>query len=563
MSTRKRQHHTEHPRKRAKTSKKPTSEGSTEEVLHFDVKALLHEHGLDGLDQQQQQQQPPPPPQPPLSGEHSSTEALPKPFTEIQLSIASISSTGDGLAFDQDTKHVYVVPFTAPGDTVIAKVIRHFPLDGYSLTDFIKVIDPSSLRDDSRIQCKYFQTCSGCQFQMLSYPTQLAHKKTVIEKAYKNFSGLDPKLVPPVADTTGSPMQYGYRTKLTPHFDKPRVKRSETRGAANNPPASQEVPPIGYMQKGLRRTIDIEDCPIGTDVLRLGLKRERARVVAEMHKYKRGATILLRESTRKIPKGETGIDGDSQSDPVDPTAICEDHGDYILEKTCVTDHKATTTEYISSYIFRNSAGAFFQNNNSILPTFTSYIRSNALPSSPSSSIKYLLDAYCGSGLFTVTLSSLFTSSMGIDISTESVTAAVVNSRRNGIHNSTFKAEDATSIFASVSYPPDETVVVIDPPRKGCDEAFLRQLAKFGPTRIIYVSCNVHTQARDVGFLINELGQEGLVGGGGGNYEIESLKGFDFFPQTSHVESVAILNKVKPNDDIENEKPMRQGDQATL
>ncbi|KAI9790914.1 MAG: tRNA(m5U54)methyltransferase [Peltula sp. TS41687] len=554
MSTRKRQHHADQPRKKAKTSKKSKSEGSTEEVLRFDVKVLLREHGQDRTSQ---------PAPPPSNGEESSTEALPKPFTEIQLKIASISSTGDGLAFDQDTKHVYVVPFTAPGDTVIAKVIRHFPLDGYSLTDFVRVTNSSSLRDDSRIKCNYFRTCSGCQFQMLSYPTQLAHKRTVIEKAYKNFSGLDPKLVPPVAETTGSPLQYGYRTKLTPHFDKPRIKRSEASEAGDNPPAPQELPPIGFMQKGMRRTIDIEDCPIGTEVLRMGLKRERARVAVELHSYKRGATILLRESTTKISKRASDTNGDSQAGTADPDIVREDHQDYVLKKSCVTDHKATTTEYISSYIFRNSAGAFFQNNNSILPAFTSYIRSHALPSSPSP-IKYLIDAYCGSGLFTVTLSSLFISSMGIDISPESVTAAVINSRRNGITNSTFKAEDATAIFASVTYPPDETVVVIDPPRKGCDEAFLRQLAKFGPSRIVYVSCNVHTQARDVGFLIKELGTQegGSIGGGGGNYEIESLRGFDFFPQTSHVESVAILNKIKPHDGVANEESILQEGQDT-
>ena len=85
--------------------------------------------------------------------------------------------------------------------------------------------------------------------------------------------------------------------------------------------------------------------------------------------------------------------------------------------------------------------------------------------------------------------------------------------------------------------------MIDPPRKGCDEPFLRQLVRYGPARIVYVSCNVHTQARDVGVLVGGMnGVDGGMGVGQGCYEIESVTGFDFFPQTSHVEGVAVLRR---------------------
>lgn len=81
-------------------------------------------------------------------------------------------------------------------------------------------------------------------------------------------------------------------------------------------------------------------------------------------------------------------------------------------------------------------------------------------------------------------------------------------------------------------------MVIDPPRKGCDESFLSQLLKFGPRRVVYVSCNVHTQARDVGVLVRGIED------GGTRYKVESLRGFDFFPQTGHVEGVAVLSRVE-------------------
>jgi tRNA (uracil-5-)-methyltransferase len=86
-------------------------------------------------------------------------------------------------------------------------------------------------------------------------------------------------------------------------------------------------------------------------------------------------------------------------------------------------------------------------------------------------------------------------------------------------------------------------VVIDPSRKGCDESFISQLMDYGPKRLCYVSCNVHTQARDVGWLVGGLGKRT------GMYEIESVRGFDFFPQTSHVEGVAFLRRVDKTEDV--------------
>jgi tRNA (uracil-5-)-methyltransferase len=470
----------------------------------------------------------------------TSQEDLPAPFSELDVKVVDISSTGDGLALSPSSNHIYVVPFSVPGDTVRVKVIKHFRQDHHSLADFLHVIDPSPLRDDSRIGCKYFAKCSGCQFQMLDYPTQLKHKKTIVEKAYKNFSHLSPNLIPNVGDTIGSPLTYGYRTKLTPHFDGPPGYRSRENKRNGIKKAFETTPDIGFMQRGQPKTLDIEDCPIGTDAVRLGMKRERNRVAAELEKYQRGATILLRESTERVAKSEEMGDAHPENSK---EVIQTDYDTYRELKSCVTDSNATSTEYIGSFIFKNPAGSFFQNNNSILPVFTQYIREHVLPpanqasSAEGSQIKYLIDAYCGSGLFTTTLSSLFTSSMGIDISGASIDYARKNADLNSIPSlqASFIAADAPELFKSVTYPADETVVIIDPPRKGCDESFLNQLMRFGPKRVVYVSCNVHTQARDVGVLVGR--KEGMT------YRIESLIGFDFFPQTSHVEGVAVLSRV--------------------
>ncbi|KAK0812741.1 tRNA(m5U54)methyltransferase [Friedmanniomyces endolithicus] len=527
--------------KKNKKQKASVVEGSNEDVLLADVRRLLKETKL--------------------AGSQEDKAELPAHHSEIELDIHSLSSTGDGLAHKDG--QVYVVPFTAPGDTITAKVFKHVPEESYTLTDFLSVKHPSPHRTETP-RCPYFTQCSGCQFQHLPYAYQLEHKKTIVEKAYANFSNLPASSIPVVGETIGSPLQYGYRTKLTPHFDGPPGGRRDNRQGKKV--TWGEVPAIGFMKKGTRKTMDIEECPIGTESVQRGLRRERERVKQNISQYQRGATLLLRESTERVEK-------DAQTKDEDEDVVVEDMGDHIHRKTCITDNKATSTEYVDNFRFDNPAGAFFQNNNSILPLITQYIRDNILgpastptttnPSTTTTSkpqIKNLIDAYCGSGFFTIALSATFTHTIGIDIAAQSIASARHNADLNSLpaNSTTFLAADANDLFASIptsdssssndggaSFAPEETVVVIDPPRKGCDAGFIRQLLRFGPARVVYVSCNVHTQARDVGWLVGD-GGSGLADEEGlpvrGLYEIESLRGFDFFPMTGHVEGVAVLRR---------------------
>lgn len=543
--------------KRSKTSKASTDGGTSEDVLLEDVRNFLAAHSVSKPSAQD------------VIGENVlDTTALPLSYTpperfaEVEVKISQLSAAGDGLGLSSTADHVYVVPFSLPGDIVKAKVVNYFAKDQYTLADFVKVVVPAAKRDDSLIRCPYFSRCSGCQFQMLRYEDQLSHKRTIIESAYRNFSTLTPDVVPLVGETIGSPLQYGYRTKLTPHFDGPAGSLSRKAGR-NDAKRKQfdQVPPIGFNLRGTRRVIDIEDCPLGTEAVRSGLGRERRRVTEEIATFRKGATLLLRESTSRKPNRQTlysSTESSFENSIENVKASAEDYiiekdlpsranmetdiaanssSLYVDEKTCITDSNATSTEFIDNFEFTNPAGAFFQNNNSILPKFTAYIRNHILLSGPESSTgstRYLIDAYCGSGLFTVTLSSLFSSSLGIDISSSSIASAKENAIRNKVSNASFMTADASALFKEVKFSPEETVVVIDPPRKGCDDVFLHQLLHFGPRRVVYVSCNVHTQARDVGVLVEGLGKW--------RYEIESLRGFDFFPQTGHVEGVAILNR---------------------
>lgn len=522
-------------RKKAKLDRNKNS--GFDEVLQTDIDQLLklNRSEKDQQDQTNGDSGSPPPP------------ALPQTFTEIDVTISDLSSTGDGLALSENKDHVYVVPFTVPGDKVRVKVVRHHPPLSYSMTDFLSVIEPGPKRNDAQIGCGYFGKCSGCQLQMMSYEDQLAHKRRIVEKAYANFSGLIPELVPAIGETFASPMQYGYRTKLTPHFANGGGRKGKKQDDPQEEPAEVKVPPIGFTYKNRRMDLDIEDCPLGTDIVRRGLKSERKRVAENIRSYKRGATLLMRESTTRVPKDKlVSTDEIKEINGVAPTpgadtgdVIRVERENYIEEKRCIKDNNATTVEYVDDYIFSNKAGAFFQNNNSILSGFTEYIRSQALPPGNDEDprpIKYLLDAYSGSGLFTITLSPIFKSSLGVDVAGDSITSARENARANNLPSTGFAAADAAVLFKDVPYPSDQTLLVIDPPRKGCSEDFLQQLLEFKPRRVVYVSCNVHTQARDVAVMVQGDEKKDV------RYEIESIRGFDFFPQTGHVEGVAILNR---------------------
>ncbi|UKZ62491.1 uncharacterized protein TrAtP1_003738 [Trichoderma atroviride] len=440
--------------KQKKTKReKNITEGSSEEVLRYDIEALLESRRSET--------------DTPAEGAETAEaqQDLPAEGSETDVEVLELSSTGDGLAMKPGSNQVYVVPFTVPGDVARVKVFRHLRRENQTVADFVSIVKPSPLRDDARIQCKYFATCGGCQFQMLDYAEQLRRKRRIVDKAFRNFANLPAELVPAILDTIGSPLQYGYRTKLTPHFDGPPGFHSR-RNKGGPKPKFASCPDIGFMRKGQRKVMDIEDCPIGTDVVRQGMKRERERMQNEFGDYQRGATILLRENTQRYP---TDASDDAAAPPkqqdLAPYTVRNDSEFGIDIKTCETDSKATTHEYIRNHHFTNPAGSFFQNNNSILPVFTDYVKEHVLPPSSPSSIKYLIDAYSGSGLFTITLASVFQHSTGIDIAADSIASARHNAQLNGLGEDRCKfiAADAGELFKNVSYDADETTVILDPP----------------------------------------------------------------------------------------------------
>ena len=417
---------------------------------------------------------------------------LPFPYHhELELEISTLTNLGVGLGRVPvgEGKWVVMVPFTLPGEKVKARVYRNHK--NYSEADLLAVLTPSPHRIDP--QCPLFGRCGGCQYQHLTYAEQLKWKRQQVEELLKYMAGVE-FLVAPVI---GSPREFNYRSKITPHFkawDGGPVFRRAAADQEIGPPKSEA--PIGFLKQGSRfEIVDVPACPIATPEINAKLPEVRAKTQARLAagEYKRDATLLLRHAQEGV----------------------------------ITDYDAVITEHVGPLKLHFLARDFFQNNPFILPAFTGYVRAQAA----GSGAKFLVDAYCGSGLFALSCAPAFERVAGVELSATSVKFATENAAANGITNATFLAGDAAQIFTGLTFPAANTAVVIDPPRKGCDESFLQQLFAFGPRAVVYVSCDPATQMRDL---------KGFLAAG---YTLTAVQPFDLFPQTRHLECVITL--VKP------------------
>ena len=330
-------------------------------------------------------------------------------------------------------------------------------------------------------RCALFGVCGGCQFQNFSYAAQLEWKTRIVADLLKRLGGLGEAVV---NACVGSPREFFYRSKITPHFQAPRS-------------GGGGVFPIGFLAVNQRRRIvDVPQCPIATEAINAALPAVRARAIAGQARYKRGATLLLRDAGGKVV-----------TDPAQ--TICErlDIAPAPLR-----------LEFL--------AGDFFQNNPYILPTFVTHVVGQAR----GEGCRFLVDAYCGSGLFALAAASCFEQTLGIEVNADAVKKAGQNARLNHLANCRFCAGSAERIFSEAPPSPNATAVILDPPRRGCDEAFLRQLIAYGPRRIVYVSCSPDTQARDLRTLL------------AAGYAVTAVQPFDLFPQTRHVENVVTLTR---------------------
>jgi 23S rRNA (uracil1939-C5)-methyltransferase/tRNA (uracil-5-)-methyltransferase len=484
---------------------------------------------------------------------------------EIELEITTLTNLGSGLGRvalsgsqssttnSQPTTQpqsgwVVMVPFTLPGERVRARVFRNHK--NFSEADLVEVLTPSPHRIEPG--CPLFGRCGGCQYQHLAYPQQLEWKRRQVAELLEHMAGL----TFPVAPVIPSPRAYGYRSKITPHFNPPRQAASAPLPATSTP-ASQEsaVPgavsspqnpkletqnqgaaaapfPIGFLRQGTRfDIIDVPRCPIATDAINEKLAAVRAEVHAKRDTFTRGATLLLRDASGTVTTDYDAVITEQVAPAPPPASMTDAGGTPALllpdsQLSALNPQLASAAPPLKLHFL---ARDFFQNNPFILPAFTRYVREQA----SASGARFLVDAYCGSGLFALSAASAFERVAGVEISESSIRFARENAAANGIANTTFLAGDAAAIFSGLDFPPADTAVIIDPPRKGCDESFLRQLFAFAPRAVVYVSCDPATQMRDLRHFL------------AAGYALTAAQPFDLFPQTRHLECVLTLARNVP------------------
>lgn len=403
-----------------------------------------------------------------------------------------------------------MVPSVVPGELVKVKIFRNYKT--YSEADLVEIVEPNPNRVEP--QCPLFEKCGGCQYQHMDIATQRNWKQDQVQDLLERVGGFDSASFPSVLPTLGTDEVYHYRSKITPHYDAPRNQKF--------------ISAIGFKEKSSRRIVDVPECYIATHAINeklTELRAEKQKECAEgtLRRPKKGATLLLRD----------------------------------VDEGVVTDPNQYVETTVSGLTFRFLAGNFFQNNPFMLSVMVDKVVETATkPTTAGTPMTHLIDCYCGSGLFCLSTSKYFDQCVGIEVNAKAIDEACMNAEINGIRNCAFVAASAESIFESeqevvnkVSVPKSEsysnsdmtnvfvrdfprasTVVVVDPPRKGCSEEFLTQLYAFAPQRVVYMSCDPATQARDA---------KGLVANG---YDIISAQPFDLFPQTRHIESLVVFEK---------------------
>lgn len=267
-----------------------------------------------------------------------------------------------------------------PGEEVKVRIYRNNPT--YSEADIVEIIKQS----DSRVipQCKYFTICGGCQYQHMNIDSQRFWKKSQVIDLLTRIGGLTDLVV---NDVVGTNNLYNYRSKLTPHY---------------NYPSSPSELKIGFQQRGTRNIIDIDSCIIATNGINQKYIEVRNNLKNNLvtNVKKRGATLLFRESD-----------------------------DNYIE----TNNNNLVNQTVCGVKFTFKAGEFFQNNHFVIPLMVEHVISKAI----GDNCYYMIDAYCGSGLFSLCASKHFKSVHGVEVSELAIEAAKENAKQNNINNSEF------------------------------------------------------------------------------------------------------------------------------
>lgn len=425
---------------------------------------------------------------------------------EIDLSITALSSEGQGIA--KRDNFTFFVTGALPGEEVTARITQKKKT--YARAETLKILTPSQERVIP--PCPLFGSCGGCQLQHLSYKEQLTFKKTRVVDALERIGKLknidveacEPSLNP-----------FHYRNKI-------QVPTINTSGNIVS----------GFYACQSHHIIDMEVCLLHTSLgqevysalrnilqqfslappfvtIKTSLHEKKALVIFTAEKVP--LNVVENIFSHPLVKGVCQIIPSSNPNKIFSDTIKTLKGDSIL------------TEKLLGLEFSFGPLSFFQVNPPQAEKLLNTARAWVKPKKH----EILLDAYCGVGTFSLVFSSHVAKTIGIECVSEAIKFAQHNAQINGSPNTEFHTGHAEHFLNS--YKDNIDIVVMNPPRKGADPLFLEALLKKKPKKILYMSCDPATLARDLAILTEQ-----------GNYKIKKIKPFDMFPQTHHVETLAYL-----------------------
>lgn len=435
--------------------------------------------------------------------------------------------THEGAGVTRVDGYTLFVPNALPGETVEIVVTKTNKQYG-----FARLIDVKQASVD-RVEppCPIFYQCGGCQLQHFSYEGQLRQKRERVVDALQRLGQFDV----PVHETIGMPEPWRYRNKAQVPFkqDGDRLVAGFYRPRSHDIVEMKEC--LIQDERNDEAVQVVRDVLAAHGVPAYDEKTGRGviRHVMARYGYHSGELmIVLITKTTKI-KGVNEIVADILKRLPDVTSVMQnvnpDKTNVILGATnkLLYGHE-TIEDKIGGLTFTISPHSFFQVN----PVQTEKLYGKALEYAQLTGTEQVVDAYCGIGTISLFLARKAAHVYGVEVVPEAIEDAKQNALVNEIDNVTYAcgaAEDVLPQWKKDGINPD--VIVVDPPRKGCAESFLETMVEMSPKRIVYVSCNVATQARDMRYLADR------------GYKLVEVTPVDMFPHTAHVETVAWMEKV--------------------
>jgi len=462
---------------------------------------------------------------------------------EIVLSVESLS--GDGKTVARHEGMVFFVENAVPGDKVRAKIWKL--QKKFAEARAVEILEASPERVEPR--CRHFGVCGGCRWQNLSYPAQLSFKEKLVSDAFVRIGGFEQTEVLPVI---GCDEPYFYRNKMEFTFSNYRWLTDEEMKLNEEVP--KEVALGLHVPGRYDKVLNLQECHLQSELSAAicNLVREVSRVWGlSVYSTKTHVGYLrhlvIRESKRT---GELMLNLVTTSDwheaMQNMTGLLL--GQFPQITTIVnniTDRKSMVafgdtekvyhgpgyiTEKLGSCTFRISANSFFQTNTLQAEKLYDTVREFA--ETRPGIVVY--DLYSGTGTIAIYLSGQAERVVGIEAVQSAITDAERNAQLNGVGNCYFLLGDLkdrlTKDSSWLSEHPKPSVIVTDPPRSGMHPKVISQLVKLSPERIVYVSCNPATQARDAAML--------ALGG----YKLRKVRPVDMFPHTDHIEAVALFTR---------------------